>query len=39
MALLAMNEVGKAREQFKEGNYVAPERKYGALCRRQLALP
>ena len=38
MALLAMNETGKASEHFKEGSYVDPNGKYGALCRKQLAL-
>ena len=38
MALLAMKENGKASEHFKKGGAADPKGKYGALCRRQLAL-
>ena len=38
MALLSMKETGKASEHFKKGAAADPKCKYGALCRKQLAL-
>jgi len=38
MALLAMKEGGKASEHFQKGSDADRSGKYGALCRKQLAL-
>jgi tetratricopeptide (TPR) repeat protein len=38
MALLTLRDAGNAAGHFKQGDSVDPEGKYGALCRKQLAL-